>query len=167
MVFEIRKSPSWDSWSILYVAKVYFSIFSRYCWLKHAASSVNCEVFDLIRRFWVIPGKFQAHSSPVINRNFSPVHQHRHWFHHFANQLFITFSPLPVLVCVLFGLWNCLSILLANVTCLVGGILQVCIGFVVMAVEAPFCCMFIDHVQTLAGKVEERPLWNRAAVYCL
>jgi hypothetical protein len=36
-----------------------------------------------------------------------------------------------------------------------------------MAIEAPFCCMFIDHVQVIAGKVEERPLWNRAAVYCM
>ncbi|CAO1399004.1 unnamed protein product [Diamesa hyperborea] len=67
---------------------------------------------------------------------------------------------------ILFGLWNCVSILLADVSCLVGGILQICAGFLVMAVEAPFCCMFIDHVQVLANKVESRPLWNRAAVYC-
>ncbi|CRK99274.1 CLUMA_CG012579, isoform A [Clunio marinus] len=69
--------------------------------------------------------------------------------------------------CVLFGLWNCLSILFAKVYCLVSGIIQVCVGFIVMAIEAPFCCMFIDHVQTMAGKVEQRPLWNRAAFYCI
>lgn len=38
--------------------------------------------------------------------------------------------------------------------------------FQVLAIEAPFCCMFIDHVQQLSAKVEERPLWNRAAFYC-
>lgn len=70
-------------------------------------------------------------------------------------------------VCILFGLWNCLSILLAQVMCLVSGIIQVCVGFIVLAIEAPFCCMFIDHVQVLSSKVEERPLWNRAAVYCM
>lgn len=75
--------------------------------------------------------------------------------HHFA-----------LLVCILFGLWNCLSILVGAVMCLVSGIIQICIGFIVLGVEAPFCCMFIDHVQTLSSKVEQRPLWNRAVVYC-
>jgi len=69
--------------------------------------------------------------------------------------------------CILFGLWNCLGILLAQVMCLVSGIIQICVGFVVLAIEAPFCCMFIDHVQTLSSKVESRPLWNKAALYCI
>lgn len=70
-------------------------------------------------------------------------------------------------VCVLFGLTNCLSILVGGVMCLVSGILQICVGFVVLALEAPFCCMFIDHVQTISAKLDDRPLWNRAALYCM
>jgi len=69
--------------------------------------------------------------------------------------------------CILFGLWNCLGILLAQLMCLVSGIIQICVGFVVLAIEAPFCCMFIDHVQTLSTKVDSRPLWNKAALYCI
>ncbi|CAG9805073.1 unnamed protein product [Chironomus riparius] len=69
--------------------------------------------------------------------------------------------------CILFGLWNCLSILVGNVSCLVSGILQVCVGFAVMGVEAPFCCMFIDHVQTISKKVDEKPVWIRGALYCI
>lgn len=40
-------------------------------------------------------------------------------------------------------------------------------GFVVMAIEAPCCCMFIDYVQQLADKADQRPYWNRAALYCI
>ena len=67
---------------------------------------------------------------------------------------------------ILFGLWNCVSILLANVQCLVSGILQMMAGFVVMALEAPFCCMFIDHVQVLANKVDTKPVYMKGALYC-
>lgn len=69
--------------------------------------------------------------------------------------------------CILFGLWNCLAILLGGVMCLVGGIIQILVGFIVMGIEAPFCCMFIDHVQTISQKIDGRPLWNRAALYCI
>jgi hypothetical protein len=80
----------------------------------------------------------------------------------------LSFSSFSIFaVCVLFGLWNCIGILLGAVMCLVSGILQVLVGFVVMAIEAPFCCMFIDHVQTVSSKIDQRPLWNRAALYCL
>lgn len=67
----------------------------------------------------------------------------------------------------MFGLWNCLGILFADVKCLVSGILQTILGFLVMGVEAPFCCMFVDFVQIAATKVDEKPLYLRAASYCL
>lgn len=66
--------------------------------------------------------------------------------------------------CVLFGLFGLLTITL---WCLVSSILQIILGLIVLGIEAPFCCMFIDHVQTVATKIDERPLWNRAALYCL
>ncbi|XP_035788990.1 calcium channel flower-like isoform X1 [Anopheles albimanus] len=68
---------------------------------------------------------------------------------------------------VLFGLYNCIGILLGDVGCLVGGILQILAGFVVLAIEAPCCFIFIDFVQQAAEKADQRPYWNRAALYCL
>ncbi|XP_055591903.1 calcium channel flower isoform X1 [Uranotaenia lowii] len=67
---------------------------------------------------------------------------------------------------VLFGLYNCIGILLGDVGCLVGGILQILAGFVVLAIEAPCCFIFIDYVQQVAEKADQRPYWNRAALYC-
>ncbi|KAG5682527.1 putative Calcium channel flower [Polypedilum vanderplanki] len=66
--------------------------------------------------------------------------------------------------CVLFGLFGLLTL---SMFCLISTIIQILVGLVVIAVEAPFCCMFIDHVQTIATKIDERPHWNRAAVYCI
>ncbi|XP_053668378.1 calcium channel flower [Anopheles marshallii] len=68
---------------------------------------------------------------------------------------------------VLFGLYNCIGILLGDVGCLVGGILQILAGFVVLAIEAPCCFIFIDFVQQTAEKADQRPYWNRAALYCI
>lgn len=69
--------------------------------------------------------------------------------------------------CVLFGLWNCVGILLGDVGCLVGGILEILVGFVVLAIEAPCCFVFLDYVQQVAEKADQRPYWNRAALYCV
>lgn len=69
--------------------------------------------------------------------------------------------------CVLFGLWNCIGILLGDVGCLVGGILEIVVGFVVLAIEAPCCFIFLDYVQQVAEKADQRPYWNRAALYCV
>lgn len=68
---------------------------------------------------------------------------------------------------ILFGLYNCISILFADVGCLVGGILEILAGFVVLGIEAPCCFIFIDHVQQIAEKADQRPYWNRAALYCI
>ncbi|CAB3372083.1 Hypothetical predicted protein [Cloeon dipterum] len=67
---------------------------------------------------------------------------------------------------ILLGIWNCLGIMLADVGCLFGGTFQVIAGIVAIAIEAPCCCMFIEHIQTLSNFMENRPYWNRAALYC-
>uniref|UniRef100_A0A1B0FY55 Calcium channel flower n=1 Tax=Phlebotomus papatasi TaxID=29031 RepID=A0A1B0FY55_PHLPP len=68
--------------------------------------------------------------------------------------------------CVLFGLWNCVSIVFGGVGCLVSGVLQVCLGLLVLIVEAPCCCMFVDFVQKVADLADSKPYWYRAAIYC-
>ena len=79
----------------------------------------------------------------------------------------IIFHFLLFTVCLLFGLYNALGILVFNVSCLVSGILQMLVGFIVMALEAPRCFFCIDHVNRVVEKVEERPMWYRAAFYCV
>jgi len=60
------------------------------------------------------------------------------------------------------GFFNCLTF---SAWCLVAGIYQLMIGFVVVSAEAPCCCMFVDFVSRYAKFVEERPAWQKAAVY--
>ncbi|CAH1129488.1 unnamed protein product [Ceutorhynchus assimilis] len=68
-------------------------------------------------------------------------------------------------IAIFLGLWNCVAILVINVAALVAGMWQMVAGFLVLCVEAPCCCMFIDHVQRLSDAVENRPFWNRALFY--
>uniref|UniRef100_A0A8D8V8V7 Calcium channel flower n=1 Tax=Cacopsylla melanoneura TaxID=428564 RepID=A0A8D8V8V7_9HEMI len=68
-------------------------------------------------------------------------------------------------ISIIFGLLNCLGILLGDIDCLLGGIIQVAAGFVVLVIEAPCCCMFLDQVQVVSDIVDKRPLWNKAVLY--
>lgn len=65
-------------------------------------------------------------------------------------------------VAIFLGVWMCVSISPFNILL---GIWQILAGFIVLCVEAPCCCMFIDHVQKLADFMDGRPYWNRALVY--
>ncbi|KAK9509834.1 hypothetical protein O3M35_004738 [Rhynocoris fuscipes] len=69
-------------------------------------------------------------------------------------------------IAIFLGIWNCLSILGGNISCLISGMWQMVAGFTVIVIEAPCCCLFIDFVQTLSEWVDKRPYWNRAAFYC-
>ncbi|XP_055314080.1 calcium channel flower isoform X1 [Sitodiplosis mosellana] len=67
---------------------------------------------------------------------------------------------------ILFGFWNCFGVLTINFSSVLSGILQILVGILVMSIEAPVCCMFIDYAQKFAQTVESRPQWWRAAGYC-
>ncbi|XP_032597284.1 calcium channel flower isoform X1 [Drosophila grimshawi] len=67
---------------------------------------------------------------------------------------------------ILFGLWNVLSIIGLSVSCLVAGIIQMLAGFVVMALEAPCCFVCIEQVGSVADKVDAKPMYFRAGLYC-
>ncbi|XP_029054793.1 calcium channel flower isoform X1 [Osmia bicornis bicornis] len=71
------------------------------------------------------------------------------------------------LIAIFLGAWNCISILLGSIDCLISGMWQMVAGFIVVMIEAPCCCLFIDFVQNLSDWVEKRPYWNRAGAYCL
>lgn len=70
-------------------------------------------------------------------------------------------------VAILFGFWNCFGVLTISLWSVLSGIIQILVGIQVMAIEAPVCCMFLDHAQKFAQMVESRPYYYRAAAYCL
>lgn len=70
-------------------------------------------------------------------------------------------------VAILFGFWNCFGVLTINFSSVLSGILQIIVGILVMSIEAPVCCMFLDHAQKLAQAVESRPHYYRAGGYCM
>jgi len=65
-------------------------------------------------------------------------------------------------VAMLFGVWCCLTIF---PLCIVAGIWQISAGFLMIVIEAPFCCMFLDFVASFAEMVERRPPWQKTALY--
>lgn len=70
-------------------------------------------------------------------------------------------------LCVIFGLLNTVfSFITFNVYCVVGSILQIVVGFVVLALEATCCFTYIDHVTQTASWMREKPLYYKAGLYC-
>lgn len=65
-------------------------------------------------------------------------------------------------VAMLFGAWACITV---SPLCMVAGIWQICAGFLMIVIEAPFCCMFLDFVASFAEMVERRPPWQKTALY--
>ncbi|GLV48619.1 flower [Carabus blaptoides fortunei] len=68
-------------------------------------------------------------------------------------------------IAIFLGVWNCVSVLLGHIGCLVSGMWQMVAGFLVIVCEAPCCCLFVDFVQNLSEWVDKRPYWNRAVAY--
>ncbi|XP_015607504.1 calcium channel flower isoform X2 [Cephus cinctus] len=71
------------------------------------------------------------------------------------------------LLAIFLGAFKCIGIIFGYISCPISGMWQMVAGFLVMTVEAPCCCMFVDFVQNLSDWVEKKPYWSRAAVYCL
>lgn len=39
-------------------------------------------------------------------------------------------------------------------------------GFLSIALEAPFCCAFVDFIERIAAFSESRAYWQKAALFC-
>jgi len=50
-------------------------------------------------------------------------------------------------------------------TCVIAGIWQIAAGFIMIVIEAPFCCMFLDFVGQISAAIESRPPWQKAVLY--
>ncbi|KAH8256264.1 hypothetical protein KR026_012044, partial [Drosophila bipectinata] len=92
-----------------------------------------------------------------------PVGPEQPWYLKYGSRLL---GIVAAFFAILFGLWNVISILTLNVGCLVAGIIQMVAGFVVMLLEAPCCFVCIDKVNDIADKVDSKPMYFRAGLYC-
>ncbi|CAI5455936.1 unnamed protein product [Caenorhabditis angaria] len=63
---------------------------------------------------------------------------------------------------IFFGVLGLISL---SPTCMLAVLLQMAFGAVVIALEAPFCCQFVDFIEKLARFSESRQLWQKAAIY--
>ncbi len=52
-----------------------------------------------------------------------------------------------------------------DLMCVIAGIYMMVAGLVVIVVEAPFCCMFLEPAQKIAAFMEGRPVWQKAALF--
>lgn len=60
------------------------------------------------------------------------------------------------------GIFNCVTL---SPMCIVAGIFQVLASFIVIVIEAPCCCFFIEYVQQLSTWADSKPYWQKAAFY--
>uniref|UniRef100_A0A1I7TMW3 Calcium channel flower n=1 Tax=Caenorhabditis tropicalis TaxID=1561998 RepID=A0A1I7TMW3_9PELO len=58
-----------------------------------------------------------------------------------------------------------LGLITLSATCMVAILLQMTAGAFVIALEAPFCCQFVDFIEKIARFSESRALWHKAAIY--
>ena len=82
-----------------------------------------------------------------------------------GNEIFILLNGRLMnyfLAAMFFGAWACITI---SPMCLIAGVWLIASGFIMIVIEAPFCCMFLDFVASFAEMVERRPPWQKAALY--
>ncbi|KAK0400718.1 hypothetical protein QR680_015416 [Steinernema hermaphroditum] len=63
--------------------------------------------------------------------------------------------------------FGALGLITITPTCMIAAILQIAFGFLIIALEAPFCCMFVDFIEKIANFSESRAFWQKAALYCV
>uniref|UniRef100_A0A914VCW8 Calcium channel flower n=1 Tax=Plectus sambesii TaxID=2011161 RepID=A0A914VCW8_9BILA len=49
--------------------------------------------------------------------------------------------------------------------CIVAVLLQLVFGLLMVALEAPFCCMFVDFIEKIANFSESRGFWQKGLLY--
>jgi len=64
-----------------------------------------------------------------------------------------------------FGAWNIMTIFGDTLLCMGAGVWQIAAGFIIIVIEAPFCCMFLSFVAAFAEMAEARPPWQKAVLY--
>jgi len=65
-----------------------------------------------------------------------------------------------------FGLFSLLFSVFSP-TCIVFSVWQILCGFLVITIESPCCCVFVEHVNKVTALVETKPLYMKAAAYVI
>ncbi|KAI1722978.1 calcium channel flower [Ditylenchus destructor] len=52
-------------------------------------------------------------------------------------------------------------------SCIIASFFQLVAGFLIVALEAPFCCAFVDFIEKIAQFSESRAYWQKAAIYSI
>jgi len=65
-----------------------------------------------------------------------------------------------------FGLFSLLFSVFSP-TCIVFSVWQILCGFLVVTIESPCCCVFVEHVNKVTAIVDTKPLWMKAAAYVI
>ena len=65
---------------------------------------------------------------------------------------------------IFFGFWSCFTI---HPLCILAGILQICAGILVIALEAPYVFFCVDFIPKIVAKVDSRPIWVKALLYAV
>ncbi|XP_019643516.1 PREDICTED: calcium channel flower homolog [Branchiostoma belcheri] len=73
-------------------------------------------------------------------------------------------GAIAALVCMGMGIWACVSL---HPTCIVAGVIMVCLGFLTMVLEAPICCQFFDGLDRLAAWIGNLKYIYKAILYCV
>nr|XP_022320556.1 calcium channel flower homolog [Crassostrea virginica] len=68
------------------------------------------------------------------------------------------------LLAILLGLFACITF---SAMCLLAGVLQMVSGFIVVLLEAPCCCQFVEFAEKMSSFSDKRPAWQKATLYCL
>lgn len=58
-----------------------------------------------------------------------------------------------------------IALITLETACIIAILLQMAFGFLIIALEAPFCCMFVDFIEKIAQFSESRKHWHKAALY--
>lgn len=66
------------------------------------------------------------------------------------------------LIAILMGVVTAFSI---HFTCILAGVVLICGGVLVLAMEVPICCNYIEFIRPLTRFSEGRPHWQKVAVY--
>ncbi|XP_033725169.1 calcium channel flower homolog [Pecten maximus] len=67
------------------------------------------------------------------------------------------------LIAMITGIVTCISL---SATCIVSGVLQMLVGFIVVLFEAPCCCQFIEFADKVGKFSDNRAPWQKAVIYC-
>ncbi|KAF7634514.1 hypothetical protein Mgra_00006085 [Meloidogyne graminicola] len=111
----------------------------------------------------LLPGKFgqaATSASDSMKQQHDPNSGFPWWVRFLAKALGIIGGFVAMFFAVL-------GLLTLSPRCAIASLLQLAAGFLTVALEAPFCCAFVDFIERIAQFSESRAYWQKSALYCI